>query len=951
MRVSFLQRFPLILLIIGVSFSSLMAQTTQGTEFFAGFMKNGYRGCNGSSSNESLRFIASAKRNCTVTISNPQTTWSTMQSIPANGLVNIIIPPEQVYTTNSEVVENMGLLITATDTISLFIANEATNSFDASFVLPTSCLLDEYVLQNHTPMLSANNSLCPNNNKSVFMIVATEDSTTVDITVKATTVGGKQNNVPFSITLQRGQTYQVMSNSGGTSGDFSGSYIKARDCKKIAVFNGNVLTSIPETLTNGLDHIFEQAMPVAYWGKEFVVTSSIRRSKGDFVKVTALEDLTQVRQDGTLLTTINAGESYTFNIPLNPGACYLESSKPVGVNLYQTTSEYDSSPRGDPSMVWISPVEQQIKEIVFGTFAAQNISNHYVNIVVRTSNIGSITLNGNGIPASLFSLVQGNPNYSFARVSILAGTHILKSISGFVAHVYGYGTAQGYAYSVGSTTLNLNHEVYLNDISSFQIGDNSFICQFDSISLKILHSNQYDSIFWDMGDGTKYFQDSAIVHQYVSLGNYTITNIVKSEYANCAGSLYDTLRITLQVNPLPIIEFEVTPEICKTGNGAIYSTVAKGVPPYTYHWSNGDTMHHLANLSEGRYNLVVTDQLGCKGSLYADMISTPIIVLNRVIIADDTCNESRGSITIEPSGGSGQLFYEWSTGDTNITRLSNLSAGTYQVLISDTVGCSTPFDIEVVASHLHITTLSSTPEYCDQKNGSIVLQISTPYDDMYTIHWGDRITVFPENALNNLSAGTYTISISVGFCSKDHTFSINEVPAPTAIIAPPSEFPIFVNDLVEYTDVSTGSPIEWYWQFGDGKSSKLQHPYHWYKEFGTYLISLWIKDAHGCVDSTEIEIQIIENTPLYVPNCIILSSENNSIFKPVMENPDRESYSMRIYDRWGMLVFYTNNYNGGWNGHYNGKPVPQDVYTYIIQYKDPQDNKIKIKNGSITILP
>ncbi len=543
--------FATILFILSLSVQA-QSPSTQGMEFFLGFMRNGYRSCNGSAFNENLTVIASAQRACSVTITNPNTGWSTTRAITANGLVNITIPAGQAYSTESDTIENKGFIITSTDTISLFLANEATNSFDASFVLPTSSLLDEYVVQNHVPMIS-NNSTCPDRNKSVFLIVATEDNTVIDITVKKATLRGQPANVPFTIVLQRGQSYQVISALGGENGDFSGSHIKARDCKKITVFNGNVLTTIPDYLSNGLDHIFEQAMPTAYWGKEFVVTSSAFRSGGDFVKITALEDNTQVRQNGALLTTLAARSSYMFLLSSYTGASFIETSGPAAVNLYQTTSDFDGSTLGDPSMVWISPVEQQIKDITFGTFAAQSITVHYVNVVTKTSDIGSIMLDNNSISSS-FSVVPGNRDYSYARVPINPGTHRLNSNTGFTAHVYGFGNAQGYAYSVGSSTLNLTREIYLNDIASFQIDENYFVCLSDSIKLDIISNTQFDSIAWDLGNGVQIFQDSSFVYQYPDTGLYTITNIVKLDFVNCAGSLYDTLQMKLRVKPNLIID-------------------------------------------------------------------------------------------------------------------------------------------------------------------------------------------------------------------------------------------------------------------------------------------------------------------------------------------------------------------------------------------------------------
>ena len=477
MKNSLLFRAGIFLFVITLFSLPVKAQhnpSSQGVEFFLTFMKNGYRGCNGMGLNENLTVIVSAQRGCNVTVRNPRTGWSTTRPVGANALLNITIPEMQAYMTTSEVVENKGLIVTATDTISLFIANEATNSFDASFILPTPSLMEQYIVQSFTPTTYPALN-CSGVTRSAFAIIATEDNTTVVITPRKATSGGHQANVPFLVTLNRGQSYQVLSASSGDNGDLSGSLIVARECKRIAVFNGNVLTSVPN-LDGGMDHIFEQAMPTAYWGKEFVVTSSSYRTGGDYVKITALENNTQVRRNGTLLATLNAQNSHTFLQLSSPGSCFIETTKPAAVNLYQTTSSFDQSQLGDPSMVWISPIEQQLKSITFGTFTAQNqtITVHRVNIVTRTADVGSMTLDGVDI-SSEFSPVQGNANYSFARVAISAGTHTLRNDVGFTAYVYGFGRVIGYAYSVGSSTFNLAGEIHVNNIPLSQLDSNFFI--------------------------------------------------------------------------------------------------------------------------------------------------------------------------------------------------------------------------------------------------------------------------------------------------------------------------------------------------------------------------------------------------------------------------------------------------------------------------------------------
>ncbi len=541
--------FHTILFVLNVRIVNAQIPSTQGTEFYFSFMRNGYR-CQPYPENDKLTVIASAARNCSVTVSNPNTGWSQSHSLTANGVTVIAIPDLQGYNTGSEIIENKGLLVTSTDTISLYIANEATNSFDAANVLPLEALGSHYIVQNISPSPVS----CQNENLSCFLIVATEDSTIVDITPKKNTFNGHNANVTFSITLNRGNAYQVFSRPEDLNGDFSGTEIQSRDCKRIAVFNGNVLTGIPSDRDMGVDHIFEQAMPTEYWGKEFAVTASLNRS-GDFVRITALENNTGIFINGISATTLNKGETYQFFISASSPSCYITSSRPCAVNLYQTTSFYDNSPLGDPSMVWIAPVEQQIKKITFSTFSAQSITEHYVNIITHTETVNSIQLDNLNV-GNQFTPLNGNPELSFARIVIPPGMHTLQSNSGFTAHVYGFGLTQGYAYSVGSSTLSMERELLVDDIPSSQVSLHK-ICRDDSVAFEVKVNYDIDSVYWYFGDGN-HDEGVRLNHRYIQHGNYDVTAIIKRAFVNCYGNFYDTLNTRIHVGESPVIDDSVT---------------------------------------------------------------------------------------------------------------------------------------------------------------------------------------------------------------------------------------------------------------------------------------------------------------------------------------------------------------------------------------------------------
>ena len=237
--------------------------TTQGTEFWVSYMTNGHKYISNAPNNGNwilTQLLISAKRNCSGTITNPQTGWSTSFTVNANNITTVEIPETHGYVDGtSESVVNKGLKVVTDDTVSVFCTNIAHLSFDASYVLPIQSLADEYIIQTYDQSHSAGSPVQTQNQTSAFLIVATENNTTVDITVTEETMGGHHGT--FTTTLNEGQVYQVRSNNTDNNRDLSGSRVKARDGKRIAVFNGNNLTAVP---TNGssFDHIFEQAMPL-----------------------------------------------------------------------------------------------------------------------------------------------------------------------------------------------------------------------------------------------------------------------------------------------------------------------------------------------------------------------------------------------------------------------------------------------------------------------------------------------------------------------------------------------------------------------------------------------------------------------------------------------------------------------------------------------------------------
>ena len=551
----------LAILLSFIGMNRTFAQSTVGTDFWTSFMPNA------GSDAVDLTLIVTGPRACSGTVTNPNTNWSIDFTVTPGTITNVSIPRIQGYHyENTEHPINIGLHITATDSISLYGSNFLTASFDVTSILPTPSLGDEYVVQAF-PYSTTSRA-------AEMSIIATEDNTVVDINLTCNSIGGHVPNTPFSVTLNAGQCYQILTH---VNNEMSGTHVKAHDQKKIAVLAGACSANVPTDAYTYADHLVEQMMPITTWGNHFVITQSCLRDN-DVIRVTALNDDCQIRKNGNLITTINARETYQFEITSAETSCYLETSEPAAVFLYLTSEAYGGN-FGDPSMVIINPIEQQIDAVTFGTF---NSNYHFVNIVTNTDKVGGMTLDGSSI-ASQFSPVAGNALYSFARIEIQYGSHTIINTNGaFVAHVYGLGTRMSYAYSVGSMVVNLSSQMLINNTPSSQLPDGYNTCQEETVNFDLWLNYTMSTADWDFGDGGT-ASGCPVSHTFDTPGHYTVTCDV---YQNEQGQNVLVATLTSVIHVWPTYQNIENINACDsyTWQGQTYSQSGQ----YTY---NGMTSH------------------------------------------------------------------------------------------------------------------------------------------------------------------------------------------------------------------------------------------------------------------------------------------------------------------------------------------------------------------------
>mgnify|MGYP001147738070 CR=1 FL=1 len=142
-----------------------------------------------------------------------------------------------------------------------------------------------------------------------------------------------------------------------------------------------------------------------------------------------------------------------------------------------------------------------------------------------------------------------------------------------------------------------------------------------------------------------------------------------------------------------------------------------------------------------------------------------------------------------------------------------------------------------------------------------------------------------------------------------------------------------------------------YWDFGDNEISSEENPRHTYKDLGEYISQLIVESEYGCLDTTNFEIKILPFS-VYTPNAFRPESEiaENRTFLPVGTGADRNRFSLKIYDRWGQIVFETDSPDLPWDGKLrNGNPAPMGNYIWQAQYFDIQNFKHNQKGQVLLI--
>jgi gliding motility-associated-like protein len=437
----------------------------------------------------------------------------------------------------------------------------------------------------------------------------------------------------------------------------------------------------------------------------------------------------------------------------------------------------------------------------------------------------------------------------------------------------------------------------------------------------------------------------------LSAGTYTIT---VTDNSSCQNS--DVVTIT---QPPPLVLTSTQDYmICIGQSQVLTATALGGTPAYTYTWNatTTATSYTVSPTTTTVYTVQATDANGCLSNKVTDTVKVrPPLGVTVTPLTASFCAGGSTTFTAKATGGDSVYTYTWMPGNLSgpSVTVTATTTTTYTVTVKD--NCGTPSD-----SATAIITIDPAPLVgfeVDSTSGCYPLCVS--FKDTSTVsggtiakwawNFGDSAKDTVQNPKHCYSnPGQYTVSLTAtsnNGCVSSLTVAnmITVYPHPIASFILGPQPTTIMAPTIYFTDESTDpNPIvKWSWDFKDipdSGNSTQQNPHHSYNDTGTFCPWLTVTDIHGCTDSTSNCLFIEPQFTLYIPDAFTPNNDGlNDVFEPKGEA--LKSFNMYIFDRWGLMLYHTDDLFKGWDGTYGGKVCQTDTYVYLIDILDNNSEK------------
>ncbi len=399
--------------------------------------------------------------------------------------------------------------------------------------------------------------------------------------------------------------------------------------------------------------------------------------------------------------------------------------------------------------------------------------------------------------------------------------------------------------------------------------------------------------------------------------------------------------------PLLTVSLSPSATICIGQSSTLTATAGGGTPAYTYSWSNGSALatQTVSPVVTTAYSITLTDANGCTATVAPIniVVNPPLTVVPHA--TDYICLGQSAVIGANATGGNGTYTYTWDNGigvSSGSITVTPAVTTVYNVTVSDncTVPDVTTTDTVFVnpAPIVNFTGLPLTGCQPLTVNFNNQTTSTLPITN-WAWDYGDGSAAGDSMNGSHIytNAGTFTVKLTATSASGCSSFFVDSnyvtvYPLPVAHFTIDPNATTIVTPEINFNDFSIGATYVTY-NFGDGGTSNVRNITHNYVDTGLFWVTQFVMTDKGCRDSTSGTVRINDDYEFYIPEAFTPNGDglNEHFFgygKGITE------YNMNIFDRWGELLFTSNDLGLGWDGRYNGTICAQGTYIYEISYKD-----------------
>ena len=395
-----------------------------------------------------------------------------------------------------------------------------------------------------------------------------------------------------------------------------------------------------------------------------------------------------------------------------------------------------------------------------------------------------------------------------------------------------------------------------------------------------------------------------------------------------------------------VLEIPCNSNVTLTANGGVGAT-------YEWYDQSGNifSTNNVVTVGNGTYWVTATS-FGCpviSDTLTVISQSAPVVELGNDITID--CNST---VLLDPniSGGSGVYNYLWNNNSTSNTL--NTGGGFYSVIVTDDqTGCYGEDSINITEDQPPNTVISGGGSICS--DGSTV-QINFLYDGLipWDLQYFNQTDTFLQTniqtanySITTSTSGTYQILNVLDYndCMSNYSgqaiVQVNQMPE--AVLSPDS-YILYIGDTLLIQLPEDYSFYQWFDQNNDSISNSSVLSIY---QAGDYYV--YVEDQNGCFDySNSVTVDEVPRTELYVPNTFTPNADwHNEVFTVYGKNI--KEYSLKIFNRWGDLLFESNDIQKHWDGYFKGRKVDENKYLYYIEIIG-EDDVLFTKSGIINLI-